>query len=166
MPRELDYMKDWEHMMYFAIELIIQSKLHKGTGIWGERIIIHHLDHANELLMKSFLIKNGYIINYLEPKKLAKGTKNEEFLDKSKSMEYIDCLRLICNNILSPNSFDSEKQKKVERFHNLRNEIQHRAININQDKKTEIELFYPYFKEFYNLMFPEYADVFPDYQED
>lgn len=76
----------------------------------------------------------------------------------------MNCLRLICK-ILPPNAFDIEKQKKIERFHNLRNEIQHRATNIHQDKKTEIELFYPYFKELYTLMFPEFSDVFPNYTE-
>ena len=164
--RELGHLEDGEHMMHFALALINASKLHKGTGVWGERIIILHLDHANELLMKSFLIKKGFIISYLEKDKVSKkeGTKEEEFLDKSKSIDYDDCLKLVCRN-LPQNAFEDDKQKKIMKFHYLRNEIQHRAINIHQDKKTEIELFYPYFKELYHLMFPEFADVFPDYTE-
>ena len=165
MNRELAHLKDWEHMMFFAIALIDQSKLHKGSGIWGERIIILHLDHANELLMKSFLVKKGFIVSYLEKNKLGDGVKEEDFLNKSKTIEYGDCLKIVCKNI-SPNTFNEEKQKKILKFHKIRNEIQHRAININQNKKTEIELFYPYFKELHSLMFPEYSDVFPDFIED
>ena len=157
--RELDNMEDWESMMHFAIQLIIESERYKGTGIWGERIIILHLDHANEMLMKSFLIKKGYIINYLEKEELKKGVKKEDILDKDKTMEYVDCLKLICNKLV--NGFSEDKTKKIIKFHKLRNEIQHRAINLGLNKGEEIELFYPFFKELYILMFPEYADAFP-----
>ena len=57
-------------------------------------------------------------------------------------------------------------KNKILQFHRLRNEIQHRATNLPQDKGKEIEVFYPYFKELYNLMFPEFADSFPDFIED
>ena len=161
--KELDHLKDWENMMYFAIELIKESKQYKGTGIMGERIMILHLDHANELLMKSFLLEKGYVISYLDRKEAEKGIKKEEILNKDKTIDYYDCLNLVCQEINNDETkFSREKQDKILNFHRLRNEIQHRAINIPQDKKEEIRLFYPYFKELYTLMFPKFADVFPE----
>jgi len=130
--RELDNMEDWESMMHFAIQLIIESERYKGTGIWGERIIILHLDHANEMLMKSFFIKKGYIINYLEKEELKKGVKKEDILDKDKTMEYVDCLKLICNKLV--NGFSEDKTKKIIKFHKLRND-ENKIARTDKTKK-------------------------------
>lgn len=163
MTRELEHLPDWEHMMHFAIELIIQSKQYAGAGIWGERIAILHLDHANELLMKSFLIKKGFIINYLDKDEINKGVKKEEVLDKDKTMDYKACLGLACKEIGGDSVFNKAKQEKILNFHKIRNEIQHRAVNIRQNKKSEIEIFYPCFRELYSLMFSDIAGDFPEF---
>ena len=157
MERELDHMEDGENMMYFAIQLIIESRQYRGTGIMGERVMILHLDHANELLMKSFLIKKGYIISYLEKSEVNKGIKKKYILDNEKNIDYGECLNLVCKNV----DFSQDKRDVIMKFHRLRNEIQHRATNLPLDKKEKISEFYPYFKELYNLMFPEFADAFP-----
>jgi len=145
-------------MLYFAVALISQSKLHKGTGIIGERIMILHLDHANELLMKSFLLKKGYVISYLEQHEAKKGLKRKDAESKSKTLNYPDCLNLIAKKI----SLNVKTRNEILEFHKIRNEIQHRAIDLPLNKKEKIINFYPYFKEFYELMFPEYADDFPE----
>lgn len=153
--------KDWESMLYFAIALISESKRHKGTGFIGERIIILHLDHANELLMKSFLINKGYTVEYLEKEEVKKGVKKEDIESKSKTIAYRDCLNLVCKHI----DFDKEKKEKVMQFHKIRNEIQHRAIDIPLKKEEHIRLFYPLFQELFGKMFPEFGNVFPNMSE-
>ncbi len=119
--------------------------------------MILHLDHANELLMKSYLIREGYIINYLDKDELKKGIKKDELLDRDKTIEYIDCLKLVCKKV----NFPPEKMDKMIRFHKLRNEIQHRRLNVPLNKNEEIENFYPVFRDLYFLMFPIYAQGFP-----
>jgi len=156
--RELDHMDNWESMIHFALDLINTSKIHIGTGIFGERIIILHLDHANELLMKAFLIKQGYVISYLEKNDVRKGMKQNNILDNSKTIEYLECLKLVCKEV----PFENTKQKKILEFHRLRNEIQHRSTNIPLDKSEKIRNFYPYLKELYELMFPEFDNSFPN----
>lgn len=155
--RELGHMEDWENMLHFAIELILESKRYTGTGILGERIMILHLDHANELLMKSFLLKKGYVISYLDKNKAEKGVKKEEVIDNDKTLDYPECLSIASKEV----KFSKEKQDKILRFHRLRNEIQHRATNLPLNKGEEIFNFYPYFKELYEKMFPDYAIAFP-----
>ena len=156
--KELGHMEDWESMIHFALNLILTSEIHKGSGIFGERIIITHLDHANELLMKAFLIKKGFIISYIERNDLKKGLKEDKILDKSKTLDYPECLKLVSNQV----NFNRAKQDKILEFHKLRNEIQHRSTNIPLDKKEKIRNFYPQLKEFYELMFPEFDKSFPE----
>ncbi len=161
MPNQRQIHKDWESMLYFAIALIAESKVHKGTGFIGERIIILHLDHANELLMKSFLIKKGYTVEYLEKNEVNKGVKKEEIKSKSKTILYQDCINLVCKHI----TFEKEKIKKVMEFHYLRNEIQHRSLDVPLNKEEHIRLFFPLFRELFGKMFPEYEDTFPKMSE-
>jgi len=57
---------DWMLMKSYALKLIEESDIkNPDRNIVHDRIKILHLDHANELLMKSWLLKNGYVINLL-----------------------------------------------------------------------------------------------------
>jgi hypothetical protein len=161
-PRELGYLADWESMIHFALNLILTSERHKGTGIFGERIIITPLDHANELFMKAFLLKNGFVISYIEKNDLTRGEglKLEDIPNAEKTIEYGECLKLVSHKV----GFPSDKKERVLKFHGLRNEIQHRSTNIPLNKGEAISDFYPYLKELYNLMFPNFPYPFPEIQ--
>jgi len=157
-------MADWENMFDFALEIILHSALHRaedrrvgGTDI-NQRIIIIHLDHATELLMKSFLIKNDYIIqeidwNKLKSKGIKKGSKiEEEFFKKDRTLMFSDCLNIIFSEIV----LEEDDKNKINKFHTLRNKIQHRPIGLPLDKDEEISNFVPVLKRFYLKMFPEF----------
>ena len=96
-------MDDWQDMQIFALELIRESKPHldrqdlPNGKIMGERIAILHLDHANELLMKAFLIKKGYVIEFLRENQVNDGTKAVNFIKEAKTLEYEKCLKIITN---------------------------------------------------------------------
>ncbi len=155
-------MEDWESMIYFAIHLIMNSKNYRTSNILDQRIMILNLDHANELLMKAFLIKEGYVIEEIDKNKIKKGLKKKTqfktLLNKNKTIDYISCLNII-SNILK---LDGIKREKLKRFHKIRNEIQHRSTDLPINKEEEIIKFYPYFKSFYQQMFPDFADSFPE----
>ncbi|MCK5334324.1 MAG: hypothetical protein KAJ24_07425 [Candidatus Aenigmarchaeota archaeon] len=151
--RKLDKKEEWENMVDFSSELIKRSERHRETGVVAERIAILHLDHANELLMKAFLMRKKYLVSYLNESAVKKGIKESDFLDKSKTMKYADCLELVLKELDLP-SGDKERLKKVIlKFHKLRNEIQHRAINIPLDREEQITNFRPCLQELLNLMF-------------
>ncbi len=57
---------------------------------------------------------------------------------------------------------NDEKKVKILEFHKLRNEIQHRALNFLVVKKQAINDTRSVFEEFYQNMFPKFADSFPD----
>ena len=154
---ELKTMSDWKSMVLFAVKLIEQGKGHKGTDVWGERIAILHLDHANELLMKAFLIKEGYVVSYADKNDLKKGIKESELLDYDKTISYLDALNLVCREV----GFAQDKKEKIAEFHKLRNEIQHRATNIQLNKLEKINNFLPFFEELSRLMFPKDITDFP-----
>lgn len=155
-------MEDWENMVLFAIHLISNSNNYRNSNILDQRIAILNLDHANELLMKAFLIKEGYTIeeidkNKIKEKGIKKGETTDNFLNKKKTIGYIDCLNLI-SKILN---FDDSKKKRIIKFHEIRNEIQHRSIDLPINKEEEIVNFYPSFRDLYNLMFQEPIKDFP-----
>lgn len=154
-------MEEWKFMLNFAKDLINESRKHKENPperkIIGERIIILHLDHATELLMKAFLIKKGYVITYIEKNYLRKGVKEEEVYEKTKSLDYIDCLDIVSKEI----NLEQEKKDKILRFHYIRNEIQHLALNLVLDKGEAINDFFPILQEMYEKMFPDFSISFP-----
>jgi hypothetical protein len=147
--------ENWRAMKDFALKLIEESNnLINRPDVIGQRIRILHLDHANELLMKSWLIKNGYVISYLKESDLKNGVKQEKILDMDRTMSYEDSLNLVSKQLRLP----TEKKEKIKSFHKLRSEIQHRAINLYLDKTEMIENFYPIFRELYEKMYPDYND--------
>ncbi len=156
-------MEKWKFMRNFAKDLISESRKHKENPperkIIGERIIILHLDHATELLMKAFLIKKGYVISYVTEGRLKKGVKGKEVADFSKTLDYVGCLDLVCGK--GGITLEQVKKDQILRFHSIRNEIQHRALNLVLDKGEEINSFFPILQELYEKMFPDFSVSFP-----
>ena len=155
-------MLNWRDTQVFAIELIKESKKHiendstnQRQNIIGERITILHLDHANELLMKSFLEKKDYVIDYLDSNKVSKGLKQQDKKDGMRSLSYGECLDLVAKELKKDETPLSEDRKRqIKEFHELRNNIQHRAIDLPLNKRERIGNFYPYLKGLYEAMFP------------
>ena len=153
--RELDHTRDWEGISKFALDLIEESRLSQSHTFIDERIAILHLDHATELLMKAFLIKEGYFIEPINLKKvregLTKDTKIESLLRKDRTIDYMDCLDIVSKKInLSPN-----EKAKIKEFHNIRNNIQHKGLNIPLNKGEKIVEFSPLLEKMYGNMFPD-----------
>lgn len=157
-------MEDWKNMLLFAIEVIRHSLEHRNGNITDQRIAITNLDHATELMLKAFLIKEGYLINEIDKKKIRnKGISNikvRNILDNERTIGFYDTSRLVFRII----RIEPEKKTKITRFHKIRNEIQHRALNLPINKEEEIERFFPVLRELYVKMFPEYENHFPGEQ--
>lgn len=148
----------WEYMRDFAIKMVEHAIKHsKDTDneVFNQRMAILHLDHANELLMKSALMKNGYVVEFLDKNDVSSGMKKTEIEAYEKTLSYPNCLELVSKII---NQIDKPTKDRILDFHKLRNEIQHRAINIPLDKKDKITEFYPSLKNLYELMYPDKND--------
>ncbi len=151
---------DAEHMMDFAIKLINRShSIRNRNTIMNERLAILHLDHGTELLMKAYLLKEGYIINKISQSKINKGIKKgsliEKYINGDKTIDFIEVLNIVSKKIRLSNG----AKKNIESFHNLRNVIQHKALDIPLDKTERIEAFRPQLKELYEKMFPELITI-------
>lgn len=158
-------MEDWENMRSFAIKVIEHALKYKNGDILEQRIAVTNLDHATELSMKAFLIKESYLINEIDRGKLkernAKNKKIEEILDNDKTIGFKDALDLVLK-ILNLNANDkTEIRTHIEKFHSIRNEIQHRALNLPFDKSEEMKKFYPILRKLYIKIFPDQTDFFP-----
>ena len=155
-------MDEWENMLHFAIEMIKHAKKAYAPDVIDERIAIVSLDHATELLMKSFLLENSYIINELNLNKIKKGfnknTQLKDLLNDDKTIGFKDVLNIVSKKI----ELDKSDKETILKFHKLRNEIQHRGLYINLNKTEAIRNFCPSLNKLYNKMFPKYADDFPD----
>jgi hypothetical protein len=155
------HVEDWMAMKSFALRLIIESDIHhQDEDVMSQRIKILHLDHANELLMKSWLTREGYVINILTESVLKKGIRSDDLLyttaKSNRTLGYESCLELVSKKI----EFPKNKKEVIKSFHSLRNEIQHRSLDLPLDKVERIENFYPILKEFYDKMFQD--GNFPD----
>ncbi len=147
---------DSEAMLKFAVQLINRSHtlVQNGSHI-DERIAILHLDHGTELLMKAYLLKEGYIINKINQNKFKEGIKENSsingYLIKDRTIDFVDAFKIVSKKVgLSKNT-----KKIIIDFHDLRNNIQHRALDIPLDKFERIGEFKPQLKELYHKMFPE-----------
>ena len=142
--------EDWNHMLDFADELLIHAEEHsrnvnRNGNRWNyvsERISIIHFDHALELFMKAYLMKEGYLIYEVKQKKIKAGIKSStsiiEIMDKNKTLGFQDILELFSKISELP----PLEKTKIEKFHKkLRNEIQHRALNLPMNKGEKIEDF-------------------------
>jgi len=154
-------MDDWENMLHFAIEMIKQAKRSYAPDHIDERIAIVSLDHATELLMKSFLLKMDYFINEIDTDMIKKGidrkTQLKNLLNENKTISFMDALNLVCKLT----DLDSSDKDVIVRFHKLRNEIQHKGMYLNLNETEKIGNFCPSLQILYDKMFPKYSDVFP-----
>lgn len=131
--------EDWEYIRNFAFDLIkFSSDIRDENDITKQRIIILLLDQSTELLMKSFLIKEGTLRR--------SGNKNIYW-----------CLNRIT-------TLGQEFKDKIILFHKLRNKIQHTALGLEDiNKPKEIIIFWSALKELYNCMFNDnrLPELFP-----
>ncbi len=147
---------DAENMVKFAVQLINRSRtMIQNRSSIDERIAILHLDHGTELLMKAYLLKEGYIINKVNQNKFKEGVKKDssinEYLIKNRTIDFMDAFKVVSKKVgLSENT-----KSIITNFHNLRNEIQHRALEVPLDKSERIEEFRPQLRELYEKIFPE-----------
>jgi len=150
-------------MREFALEILLHSLFsridERSSIIIRERMTIIQLDHATELLMKSFLLKNSYIINEFKRKKIEEGfkanNKISDLLDEKKTISFPQALKITSKLV----NLNNQDKKVINDFHDLRNNIQHRALNIPLNKAEKIDNFKPILYNFYKLMFPTYKDL-------
>jgi len=145
-------MSEWREMVNFADWLIIHALNHVGTSFMDElRIAVVLLDQATELLMKAYLIKNGYSIQDFDRKKFEAGVKESDkikkILNEEKTIDFTTALSII-KKILP-----QIDENGISNFHKLRNKIYHRATRIHEDKEMEIQNFMPKLETFYKLAF-------------
>ena len=98
--------EDWNHMVDFADELLKHAEKHSRNGNlngnrWyyvSERISIIHFDHALELFMKAYLIKEGYLICKVDNKKIQNGIKRStsiiKIMNEDITLDFMDILKL------------------------------------------------------------------------
>ncbi len=161
-------MQDWEKMVDFSDKLIhhafVMSRIinifRSSPNIDELRISIVLLDQATELLMKAYLLRNGYSIQKINYVKFNKGIKEsdkiKEILDDDKTIDFPIVLSLVKKSLPQ---IDSNGMKN---FHELRNEIYHRSLEIDVNKENEIKKFVPILKSFYKLAFLERDFPHPD----
>lgn len=157
-------MSEWENMLLFGLELIKEAKVHyrvdekNDNDYLNNRICIVHLDHATELIMKSYLTKEDYLINVFKKGIFKKGTPIGNLLSNN-TIIFPEALDLVCKLT----NFDEPKKSIIKEFHKWRNEIQHRSTNIWINKSEQIEGFVPVLKELHTTLFPNGTLVFPDF---
>lgn len=153
--------EDWKNMLEFADALIRHAEQHRSRDEGGqenyvsERISIVHFDHALELVMKAYLMHKGYLVYEIDTEKIKKGVEKSacinKIIKKDKTLGFADILEIF-SKILGPTAGD---KKHISGFHKLRNEIQHRALNIPVNKEEKLEAFKPVFRSVYLKAFPE-----------
>ena len=155
--------EDWKNMMDFVDKLIKHANDHQTNYydmgcIVSERISIIHFDHALELLMKSYLMRNEFIVYEIDTNKIKKGIKGDmpikKMLKKDRTLNFNDIFTIFSKILeLTP-----DEKQAIKKFHGLRNEIQHRALQLpTTDKGKEIEEFIPKFKIIYRKAFQNRA---------
>jgi argininosuccinate lyase len=153
--------EDWFNILQFALVMIQNAKKAYAPDPVDERIAIVSLDHATELLMKSFLLEKGYIIDEIDinkiKKRINKNTQLKDLLNKDRTISFKDAFAIVEKLI----KLDKTNKKKIERFHRLRNKIQHKGMYISSNETEPIKNFVPSLEILYKKMFPKYADAFP-----
>lgn len=158
---------EWEDMHNFAVELIRHTYDHRSEGnILIQRINVLNLYQAMELLMKSYLSREGYIINELDQNKLKKGIKKDALvaglIKQNKTLGFSECFEAIKSLLKSSQSDRLELTREdndiIINFTKLRNEIQHRSVDISVDKNHAIRDFMEVAKKVYLKMFPRFSN--------
>jgi hypothetical protein len=153
--------EDWNYMLDFVDELLKHAEEHSRndnrnwnmSNYVSERISIIHFDHALELFMKAYLMKKGYLIYEVKQGKIKDGIKRStsiiEIMHKDKTLGFTDILELFSKTSELP----SPEKTKIEKFHKLRNEIQHRALDseLPMNKGEKIEDFKPIIRSVYGM---------------
>lgn len=155
--------EDWNHVLEFADELLKHAEEHsRNDNLNGnrrnyvsERISIIHFDHALELFMKAYLIKEEYLICQVNNKKIQNGIKRStsiiEIMNEDRTLDFMNIFKLFSRTL----QLSEDEKEKIKQFHKLRNEIQHRALDIPMDKREKIEDFKPIIRSAYKKAFAD-----------
>jgi len=142
-------MSDWEKILNFAEWLAAYGKKFSTNENFEEqRMAIVLLDQSMELMMKAFLIKKGYKIDYFSREDISRGLKEKDSLSEEMMIEFFPALALVKKEL---HDIDDNE---IKHFHKIRNKIYHGAIiNLKEDKVSEIEKFLPELWKFYEVAF-------------
>jgi hypothetical protein len=145
---------DWNRIVNFAEWLTVYG-IHysNNTNFIEQRMAVVFLDQSMELMMKAFLIKEGYKIQYFVKSDIEEGLKESDAIGKEMMIDYIKVLNLIKKKIKKMQKID---QKAIKHFHEIRNKIYHgAAVNLQENKRNAMKDFIPKLKEFYTLAFDD-----------
>ena len=158
-------MEDWIKMILYATDVIDYALEHRNGNILEQRIAVMILDQATELIMKAYLLKEDYLINEIDKKKMRKrGAKNKKLkylLNDDNTIRFSEALELVLKTVKLTKDEKTRIKDGVKKFHSIRNEVQHRALEIPFNKSEEMGKFYPILRELYVKMFPEKEGLFP-----
>jgi hypothetical protein len=157
-------MEEWENMLHFAVIMLeTEVSAHNVNDSLNQRIAIVHLHHVTELLMKSFLLKEGYLINEVDYNKVKLGIRNnsklKEFINPDRTIGFQEALGIIAGKV----NLDKAHKERILNLNRVRNEIQHRGLAIPHRKPQGVNFFRTALKDLYSKMFPTYYDAFPDF---
>lgn len=162
MPKTI---QDWKYVQIFGMaimeeaDIILKRKGHFHRKIMGERMAVLRLAHANELLMKAFLMREGYIVTYLRENDVRAGIQSSDVEEKTLTLTYGECLRLVLNHLLRQKKITEAKKKEIidelMKFYKIRNEIQHSSMSAELEKSKWLIRVYPYLNQLFDLMFPD-----------
>ena len=147
--------EDWNHMLEFTDELLkhadehLNNNLNSLKGYVSQRISIIHFHHALELFMKAYLINKGYFIYKIENNEIKKGIKKSEIFEQNRTLDFVDILKIFKGKI----TLSSSELKSVNELNKLRNEIQHRSLVFDVDKKEVLKQFKPVMSSIYKKTF-------------
>jgi len=143
--------KKWEEILKFAEWLAIYGKHYSHNSNFEEqRIAVVLLDQSIELMMKAFLIKVGYVVEYFSKENVNRGLKETDSFGEEKTIEFLSALKLVKEKI------PSIDKKEIKHFHQLRNKIYHGVkIELMKNKVLEMDNFIPELKKFYESAFED-----------
>ena len=79
-------------------------------------------------------------------------TELNSLLNQKKTIDFLDALDIVSKEA----NLEKETKTSIKKLHQIRNEIQHRAIDLPLDKKEEIRNFKPHLSKLIGSLFPEF----------
>jgi len=152
----------WMQMQISALFAINHAAKHNARSIREKRIAITSLDQGTELLMKSYLLKNDYIINELNYNKIKeRGTKREvritENVIKGTTISFRTALSIVSKEL----GLEKEIEKQINKMHEFRNEIQHTGQLKPSSVKKSIDNYSIVVEYLFDKMFPNNDIPYP-----
>lgn len=105
--------------------------------IFDKRMSIIHVVHCAELLLKAFLDKKGYLIFKFKDinKGIKKDSQVDDIINEKSSISLYGAIKLVEKKINIP----TFKLEKTDKLRDLRNQIIHDGVNVEDKKKEYIK---------------------------